>query len=74
MNRSTIHTYHYPFLSLLTPQFHAQGIAMDAVSYNAILTACAQGGNWVGARRLIEGLAAKGVLKVLYGFYSFRVS
>lgn len=46
---------------------------MDAVSYNAILTACAQGGNWVGARRLIEGLAAKGVLKVLlYGFCSFK--
>ncbi len=38
---------------------------MDAVSYNAILTACAQGGHWGGAPRLIEGLAQRGVLKVI---------
>lgn len=45
---------------------------MDAVSYNAILTACAQGGHWGGARRLIEGLAARGVLKVC--MYSYNSS
>lgn len=37
---------------------------MDAVSYNAILTASAKGGPWGGTRRLIEGLARQGVLKV----------